>query len=79
MHHLVERLRGNGIVVIFSGLKKQVIDVMKATGLYDTIGEKGFYATAERALEKHLFARRAPRCRRCLAPGSLPVPEQRFG
>jgi SulP family sulfate permease len=79
IHHIVERMRSNGVVVLFAGLKKQVLDVMKATGLYDTIGEKGFYATAERALEKiysreeHLDANDA------LRPVSLPVPEQRFG
>jgi SulP family sulfate permease len=52
IHHLVERLNENGIVVIFSGLKKQVTDVMRATGLYDLIGEKRFFPTAEQALER---------------------------
>jgi SulP family sulfate permease len=52
IHHLVERLNENGIVVIFSGLKKQVTDVMRATGLYDVIGEKRFFSTAEQALER---------------------------
>ena len=52
IHHLVERLNENGIVVIFSGLKKQVTDVMRATGLYDVIGEKRFFPTAEQALER---------------------------
>jgi SulP family sulfate permease len=52
IHHLVERLNENGIVVIFSGLKKQVTDVMRATGLYDVIGEKRFFSTAELALER---------------------------
>jgi SulP family sulfate permease len=50
IHHLVERLNENGIVVLFSGLKKQVHDVMRATGLRDLIGEKRFFATAEEAL-----------------------------
>ncbi len=52
LHHLVERLSENGIVVIFSGLKKQVLDVMRATGLYDLIGEKRFFSTADQALER---------------------------
>lgn len=52
VHHLVERLNENGIVVIFAGLKKQVLDVMRATGLYDVIGEKRFFSTAEQALER---------------------------
>ncbi|MDP2794740.1 MAG: SulP family inorganic anion transporter [Sulfurisoma sp.] len=51
IHHLVERLNENGIVMLFSGLKKQVHDVMRATGLRDVIGEKRFFSTAEQALE----------------------------
>lgn len=50
VRHLVERLRGNGIQVVFSGLKKQVIDVMDATGLLALIGEENLHATADRAL-----------------------------
>ena len=50
IHHLVERLNENGIVVLFSGLKKQIHDVMRATGLRDLIGDKRFFATAEDAL-----------------------------
>ena len=38
VHHLVERLRGNGMEVVFSGLKKQVLDVMRATSLFEFIG-----------------------------------------
>ena len=51
IHHLVERLNDNGIVMLFSGLKKQVHDVMRATGLRDIIGERRFFANAEQALE----------------------------
>jgi SulP family sulfate permease len=51
IHHLVERLNENGIVVLFSGLKRQIHDVMRATGLRDLIGEKRFFSTAEQALE----------------------------
>ena len=50
IHHLVERLNENGIVVLFAGLKKQVHDVMRATGLRDVIGEKRFFSSAEEAL-----------------------------
>lgn len=50
IHHLVDRLNENGIVVLFAGLKKQIHDVMRATGLRDKIGEKRFFATAEEAL-----------------------------
>jgi SulP family sulfate permease len=51
VRHLVERLRSNGVTMVFSGLKKQVLDVMRATGLYEAIGEKHFHITADRALE----------------------------
>jgi SulP family sulfate permease len=51
IHHLVERLNENGIVVLFSGLKKQIHDVMRATGLREKIGTRRFFATAEEALE----------------------------
>ena len=50
IHHLVERLNENGIVMLFSGLKKQVHDVMNATGLRQLIGERRFFATADEAL-----------------------------
>ncbi|GAB1393883.1 hypothetical protein MASR1M60_20470 [Rhodocyclaceae bacterium] len=56
IHHLVERLNGNGIVVLFAGMKKQVIDVMRATGLYETIGERRFFSSADLALET-IYAR----------------------
>jgi SulP family sulfate permease len=56
IHHLVQRLNANGVVMLFAGLKKQVLDVMQATGLRDEIGEQRFFATAEQALEK-IYAR----------------------
>ncbi len=56
VHHLVERLNENGIVVLFAGMKKQVLDVMRATGLHDVIGEKRFFPNAEQALER-IYAR----------------------
>jgi len=51
IHHLVERLRGNGVTMLFSGLKKQVLDVMRATHLHEAIGEGNFHITADHALE----------------------------
>lgn len=50
VHHLVERLNESGTVVLFAGLKRQVLDVMHATGLWELIGERRFHATAEQAL-----------------------------
>lgn len=54
IHHLVERLRGAGVTVVFSGLKKQVLNVMHATGLFDLIGQPNIHATAEHALA-HIY------------------------
>jgi len=50
IHHLVERLKGAGITLVFSGLKKQVLDVMRATGLLDTIGLDKVFATEDQAI-----------------------------
>ncbi|MDP1593463.1 MAG: SulP family inorganic anion transporter [Gallionella sp.] len=51
IHHVVERLRASGIRVVFSGLKKQVIDVMRHSGLFDYIGQENIFADEDRALE----------------------------
>ncbi len=51
IRHLVERLRSNGITMVFSGLKKQVLDVMRNTGLMDLIGTQNVLATADMALD----------------------------
>jgi sulfate permease, SulP family len=50
VRHLVERLRVGGIVLVFCGLKKQVLDVMRRTGLYDLVGEERIFANEEQAL-----------------------------
>ncbi|KVW97982.1 SulP family inorganic anion transporter [Thiobacillus denitrificans] len=50
IHHLVERLNSAGITLVFSGLKKQVLDVMRATGLFDTIGQDKLFATVDQAI-----------------------------
>ncbi|RLJ67683.1 SulP family inorganic anion transporter [Sulfurisoma sediminicola] len=51
VHHLVERLRAGGITVMFAGLKKQVIDVMRATGLFDYVGQPNIFPSADLAIE----------------------------
>jgi SulP family sulfate permease len=51
MHHVVERLRANGITVMFAGLKKQVLDVMRATGLFDYIDQDNIFPTADQAIQ----------------------------
>lgn len=51
IHHVVERLRSNGIRVVFSGLKKQVLDVMRHSGLFDYIGHENIFADEDKALD----------------------------
>ena len=77
MRHVVERLRENGISVAFSGLKKQVTDVMKATGLYAFIGAQNFYATADLALTA-IHAAAAARGQDGSACPLRPLPIKRF-
>jgi SulP family sulfate permease len=38
--------------VVFSGLKKQVLDVMRHSGLLRYIGEENFFMDEEKALEE---------------------------
>ena len=51
LHHLVDRLHSNGITVVFSGLKRQIMQVMHATKLYDVIGEQNIFANEDFALD----------------------------
>jgi SulP family sulfate permease len=50
VHHLVERLRDVGVTIVFSGLKKQVLDVMRATGLFELISQDNIFATEDQAI-----------------------------
>jgi len=50
VHHLVERLRETGVELVFSGLKKQVLDVMRNTGLFELIGQQNIFATEDQAI-----------------------------
>jgi SulP family sulfate permease len=43
-------LRDNGVTLVFSGLKKQVLDVMHHTGLFDEISQKRIFANEDMAL-----------------------------
>lgn len=47
---LTSRLHDGGIEVLFTGLKKQVLDVLKRTHLYEKLGEGRFFRTEEHAL-----------------------------
>lgn len=50
LHHLVQRLRSNNITLVFSGLKKQIFDVLRNAHLYEYIGEENIFATEDMAL-----------------------------
>ncbi len=50
VHHLVERLRETGVTLVFSGLKKQVLDVMRQTGLFELVEQKNIFATENQAI-----------------------------
>jgi len=56
INHLVRRLHDNGITLVFSGLKKQVLEVMQRTHLDTYIGEKNFFRTEDQALQD-IYAR----------------------
>jgi SulP family sulfate permease len=50
VRHLVERLRENGVTLAFSGLKKQVHDVLAATGTLRAIGDDNLFVHEDQAL-----------------------------
>ncbi len=50
LHNLLSRLHESGVETVFSGLKKQVLDVMRATGLFQLIGDDNIFATEKQAL-----------------------------
>ena len=52
LHHLFERLQGNNMTVVFSGLKRQILLVMKASGLYEIIGEQNIFSNEDFALDE---------------------------
>lgn len=49
-----ERLRARGQRLAFCGLKKQVIDAMERTGLWDRLGPHAHYRTEHQALDRLL-------------------------
>lgn len=51
LSHLTERLHKSGIEVLFTGLKKQVLDVMVRTHLHERLGAERFFRTEDQALE----------------------------
>ena len=51
LHHLVERLRDNGVQLVFSGFKRQILEILDRTHLKENIGEQNLFATSNQALE----------------------------
>ena len=51
LESLVGQLREAGVEPVLSGFKKQVLDVMRETGLYSRIGDGNIFATECQALE----------------------------
>jgi MFS superfamily sulfate permease-like transporter len=51
LSHLAERLHSAGIELLFTGLKKQVMDVFLRTGLYNRLGAERFFRTEDLALD----------------------------
>ncbi|MBF0212928.1 MAG: sulfate permease [Magnetococcales bacterium] len=50
VRHLVERVEKNGMVMVFSGLKRQILQVMHATGLFELVGAENIFSTEQAAL-----------------------------
>lgn len=50
--NLVGRFKSSGVTLVFSGIKKQVADVMDRTGLTQAIGQENIFATDLEALER---------------------------
>lgn len=49
--NLIDRLKTSGITLGFSGIKRQVMEVMDRTGLTDRIGAGNLFESDESALE----------------------------
>jgi SulP family sulfate permease len=52
LSNLITRFKSNGITLCFSGIKKQVQDVMERTGLTQRIGCDNIFATDQEAIDK---------------------------
>lgn len=50
VRRLVEQLRANGVTLAFSGLKRQVLEVMRATGTLEVIGAGNIFIHEDAAL-----------------------------
>jgi sulfate permease, SulP family len=51
LHHLVERLKENDMTMVFSGLKRQIHEVIHSTHLDDLIGAENMFSTERVAID----------------------------
>jgi SulP family sulfate permease len=51
LHHLAERLNANNIEIVFAGMKKQFMDVIRRTRLIEFMREDHFFARTQNALD----------------------------
>ena len=51
LRRLQGELAGNGVTMVFSGLKEQVTDVLHRTGLYAVVGAQHFFNSVEVAIQ----------------------------
>jgi SulP family sulfate permease len=76
LHHLNQRLKDHDITLVLSGLKRQVIMVMRDTLLFDHIGQENIFATEDMALAD-IYKRMGGEGEFCpLSPGALPAEEE---
>ncbi len=77
LQHLVQRLAAIGITIAFSGLKRQVLQVLERTHLLPVIGRDNIFATEDMAL-KAIYDRMGenrnrPLCREQVAASAQPA------
>jgi SulP family sulfate permease len=48
---LARRLRERDMILVIAGIKAQVLDLMKRTGLYDVIGEKYVFRSTDASIQ----------------------------
>jgi len=71
LQHLLDRLKRNGISLIFYDIKGNVMDVLKRTGLIDRIGRQNIFRSEKEALadiDKRLHDKMA-----ATGPASVPT------
>lgn len=51
IRRVAEQLKDNGVTMVFSGLKLQVLRILESTHLLENIGTQNFFRTEEQALE----------------------------